>query len=408
MTATALPPHIPAAASRDFDYIADPMFSCADPHAVLKSLPNIFYTPRNQGHWVVTGFEECQQILRNPAAFSSRWVTIPAAFDRPPFIPLEIEGETHARYRRFLFPLLAPRTVARYESRAREITNELISGFIERGNCEFTREFARQMPVTMFVEIAGLPQQDHARFAGWAADVFETVDTMRRHRAWNDMREYLGGLLEQRQQVPREDLLSAVANAKIEGNALTLDQKLGMSLTLVLAGLDTVASQLTWFAAFLAEHPTHHAQLREDPSLAAAAVEELLRRYGDDPVVRIVAQDTDFHGFQLKAGEMVQCLTPAAGLDERVFTDALNVDFKRQAKAHLAFGGGAHQCAGSHLARLELRVFLQEWPRRIPQFSVQPGATLRGRGGAILSIEELPLTWPLRSSIADPGGARRR
>jgi len=160
------------------------------------------------------------------------------------------------------------------------------------------------------------------------------------------------------------------------------------------AGLDTVSSGMGFMARFLAESPAHRRQLVEDPSLIPNAVEEMLRRFGVSTPSRQVSQDLEVAGVAMKAGDMVLMPVTLYGLDERVYPDPLSVDFRRKdASFSLVFGTGVHRCIGSFLARLELRIFLETWLERIPDFSIAPGQKPRARAGVVNSMLSLPLAW---------------
>ena len=199
--------------------------------------------------------------------------------------------------------------------------------------------------------------------------------------------------VKERRANPGSDLISTIAIARIDGELLDDFTLTGMITLLLMAGLDTVASTLGFFARFLALNPAHRRQLVADPSLIPNAVEELLRRFPVAILAREVRKDCEFAGVSVKAGEMVVAPTQLYGLDERKFEAPVGVSFTRDKPIHATFGGGVHRCMGSMLARAELRIFLEEWLKRIPEFSVKPGAKVRVSARAVATITELPLVW---------------
>jgi len=209
--------------------------------------------------------------------------------------------------------------------------------------------------------------------------------------------EYFQQVLDQRTLEPREDLLSGFLTAEVDGDRLSREQILDICFLFLIAGLDTVSASLDCFFFYLAEHPGRRREVVRDPSLIPAVVEELLR--WETPVVavaRVAAKDTEVGGFPIKAGEPVMALIGSANTDESELADAQVVRWDRRANRHLGFGGGIHRCLGSHLARMELRVALQVWHKRIPDYQVRPGAELAFTNG-VRSLDTFPML--LGSSI---------
>jgi cytochrome P450 len=162
---------------------------------------------------------------------------------------------------------------------------------------------------------------------------------------------------------------------------------------LLIGGLDTVASMMGFIGRFLAESPAHRKQLIDKPELIGKASDEFMRRF---PIVnqgRTVARDFEYKGVQMKKGDMIMMPTALHGLDERKFERPLEVDFNRPTPVHSTFGNGPHRCPGSYLARVELRVFMEEWLKRIPDFRVKQGETVGFRAGVNATVTYLPLTW---------------
>jgi cytochrome P450 len=203
--------------------------------------------------------------------------------------------------------------------------------------------------------------------------------------------EYFNEVLDEREANRQDDLLSHFLDAEVEGEKLTRNDILDICFLFLIAGLDTVTATLDCMFSFLAQNPGHRQQLVDDPSLISSAVEELLR--WETPVMGVVrasVEDTSLGGCPVKKGDQVMIMIGSANTEEGEFEDADTVRFDREANRHIAFGGGIHRCLGSHLARLELRVALREWHRRIPEYSVEPDHTLVYTGG-IRSIDYFPM-----------------
>ena len=182
-------------------------------------------------------------------------------------------------------------------------------------------------------------------------------------------------------------------DVEVDGDRLDRDEILDVCFLFLIAGLDTVTDSLDCFMAYLAQHPAHRQELVDDPGVIPSAVEELLRTESPVPgVARIVAVDAELGGCPLHAGDIVSVIIGAANSDDEAFPDAESVDFRRDPNRHLAFGGGVHRCLGSHLARLELRVALREWHRRIPAYHIEDGVTLEYTP-ALRQVEHLPIVF---------------
>jgi cytochrome P450 len=200
----------------------------------------------------------------------------------------------------------------------------------------------------------------------------------------------------QRKAKPGNDAISAIANGTVDGRPLTDTEIFAMCSVVLFGGLDTVAAMLGLIAKFLAEHPGHRKQLIDEPGLIPAAVEELLRRHHLVNIARVAARDFVYKGIEFKQGDAVLTPTPLAGLDDRVYADPLAVDFHRKGPPNLVFGRGVHQCIGSYLARTELKVFIEEWLKRIPDFHIKPGGKVEMRGGRVHTVAHLPLAWEVK------------
>ncbi len=196
--------------------------------------------------------------------------------------------------------------------------------------------------------------------------------------------------LDARVREPRDDVLGHLVALEGQGE-LTRDESLSISHLLLTAGLDTVTDSLECSFVFLAEHPEHQRQLAADPSLVPAAVEELLRWMNPVPtIVRVAMEDTELDGCPIAKGTRMSVLLASTNLDENRFEDPATVDFRRPVNKHIGFGLGIHRCLGSHLARMELRVALREWHRRIPDYHLPAGHVIRW-SPALREILHLPI-----------------
>jgi cytochrome P450 len=336
-------------------------------------------------------------VLADSDHFSSRRIIVEAGErDTPPLVPLQLDPPAHAPYRALLQAALSPRAVGQLGERARELSIQLIEGFKPDGQCEFISQFAQHLPIAIFMEIVGLPASDRPLLTGISEIAMRGETAAERNEAAGKLMAYGMGKVAERRANPGNDLISTIAKAEIGGKPIDDFPLTGLILLLLLGGLDTVASTLGFFAQFLATHPEHRRQLIENPDLISNATEELLRRYAIAFLGREVKADVELGGVQLKAGEMVLIPSMMDGLDEHKFADPLTVDFNREKPgANSTFGGGVHRCVGSMLARTELRIFLEEWLKRIPDFSIKPGSTPAVAARSVATITSLELIWPV-------------
>ena len=380
---------------------ANDMSSCPQP--VYKMMrENAPVIRLNEQSVLVTRHDGVMQALRGAEVFSSDMDAIALGNVRP-LIPLQIDPPEHLKYRKLLDPLFAPREVAALETEVRRLTNELVDAFIADGQVEFNTAFAVPLPCTVFLALLGLPQDDLPLFLRIKDDIIRPpglagpeADVIRKRTA-QEIYSYFEPIIESHRDEPRDDLITRLIDAEVDGNKLTDEDILDICFLFLIAGLDTVTATLTCSVAYLAQHPEHRGELVDDPSLIPAAIEELLRWETPVPgVARVLAHDTEIAGESLSAGTRVTVLIGSANTDEAEFADAETVDFHRESNRHLSFGGGVHRCLGSHLARLELRVALEELHRRLPDYALPPDTQLIYADG-LRTVEHLPL-------VFTPGG----
>jgi cytochrome P450 len=392
------PAHVPANRIVDFDYIADPQMA-VDPHAAylrLRDGPSLLYSIRHGGHWIVTRQEVMAEIFHDSETFSNYPRVIPRSISglggKPqPFS--DIDPPDNMKYRLLLQQVLNPRAVQAFEAEAREAMIDLVEEVLPRGECEFSSEIAQRLPVNIFMRWTDLPFEDRFRLMDWVDTIMGDVEPERRRAAKDAILNYVDGIVDRRQAHPGDDVISHLVNGEVDGRPVTREEGRAMVANLVNGGLDTVRNMMGFIALFLAQSAGHRRELAQQPALIPAAIEELLRWAAIPNMSRCVKVDTVVDGVSLKAGDMVLMPLVLAGRDDHAYQNAMGVDFHRERLRHLAFGTGAHLCPGMHLARIELRVFLEEWLKRIPEFGIAPGRTPRTRGGIILAVRELPLTW---------------
>jgi cytochrome P450 len=379
---------------RDFDFLTqvegDDLWGW---WAQLHDGPEIFYTPRNGGHWVLTRHEAIAEVMADYKRFSSRQQTVPVAGKPFSLPPIEIDPPLHGDYKRLIAPWFTPKAMIGMETDARDLCVELIEGFRDRGQCDFASEFALVMPIGIFLKLVDLPSLDRLQLIG-IAEKMVRGDGQEQAEGFADAFAYLDIKLEERRRNPGTDMLSAIVTGTIEGGRLlTAEEARLMGALLLAGGLDTVAGMMGFITHYLAQHPEHRRLLAREPERIHSAVEELMRRHQIANVAREVIADIEYGGVTMRAGDMVLTPTTMAALDDRHYSDPMTVDFDRANKRSLVFGNGPHQCIGAYLARTELRVFLREWLARIPEFRLVPGDPPRMFSGRANTVQYLPLEW---------------
>ena len=397
LQALPLPSHVPRDLVRHYDIYerlaGDGDFQGWFAGLHHKGYPDLFWTTANGGHWVVTRGTILNDVLTNPGLFSSRVGIVPVErqMATPPF-PISLDPPEHTRYRAVLNGAFSPRVVTPLGEEAGALTRQLIDGFHHKGGCEFMGEVSRILPISIFMRMVGIPD-NHREL------LLELVDEMIRPTKVDDdaanrgLTDYARDTVRQRRGNPGGDLLSRLCQAEVDGEKLTEDQLTGMTILLLLGGLDTVAAVLGFTMNYLARHPQTRGELVARPELIPKAVEEMLRRFPVSSLGRIVTRDTEFHGVPLRKDDMIITPTMSHGMDDREFADPTDVDFARKVVFHGTFGNGPHRCLGSMLARVELRAFLQEWLARIPDFRVRADAELVVDTGMVVALHSLPLEW---------------
>ncbi|HSV35366.1 MAG TPA: cytochrome P450 [Ramlibacter sp.] len=395
----AAPAHVSPERVVDFDYLAPPGHE-EDVHRAWHRLhdlgvPPIVWTAHHGGHWIATRADDIDAMQMDAARFSHSAITVPKSAQVVRIVPLELDPPEHTPFRALLSPKFGPRFVADLEASVRALTNELIDGFIGQGECEFVDAFAKRLPIVVFLRLVDLPLADRDELLEMT-EAAVRGSAERRLWAYGQLQQYVGKWIAARRAQPGPDLFSAMVNAKVQGRDYTPQETFGMLVNVIFGGLDTVAASLGFLTRHLAENADSRRELAANPSLIPAAIEEFLRRFGVPNTARVITHDFEYGGVRFKAGEQIMLPKVLHGLDARRYPNPLKVDFARPASRHAAFGDGPHRCPGAGLARMELRVFLEEWLRRIPDFGIKPGERPRTSSGQVNGMLHLPLAWPAR------------
>jgi len=360
--------------------------------------------------WYLLSYADIRAALHDHELFSSR--SVQYLGDSPQrLLPEELDPPEHAKYRRLLNAPLSPNAIRAREEQIRTLCVALIDEIAPRGECDFLTGFAQRFPTTIFLDLMGLPAGKAAEFVARAQTVLHATgeqdpDFSQRGAAAMGIIADIGSAVASRRETPRDDLISRLLSSTVDDRPLTDDELYQLGFLLYLAGLDTVANVLTYSFRFLAGRPDLRSLLRDEPGTIPQAVEELLRFFSIASTVRVVTSDTTFAGCPMKAGDRVVLPTASAGRDGGEYDNPDQFRLDRFPNPHLAFGAGPHRCAGAHLARLELRIALEEWHRRIPDYERADDEPVTEYVGAVAGLTALPLRWQPQDGGHQNGGDR--
>jgi cytochrome P450 len=363
----------------------------------MKHLPFFRSTVGPVGHWVFTDLDIIRDAYQSPDLLSSSAI-VPTQPDPPYFlIPEMVDPPLHTKYRQLLSPRFSPGTIAALEDKVRARCIALLEPLAERGSCDFVKDFGSHYPTTVFMDLMGLPLSEFDQFMEWEDAILHLTheddpDGSRAYAAQVAVMEYFKGLIVDRRQDPTDDLTSFIVNGRLDGELLAEQDILFTLLLMFMAGLDTVTQQLAYSFLHLATHPEDRRRIVEHPEIIPDAVEEFLRAYAIVVPGRKATRDEVFHGCPISKGDMVILPLVAANHDPRTFSEPDKVILDRKPNPHLAFGAGPHRCIGSHLARREMRIALEEWHKRIPDYRLADGGEPQEHGG-MMGMHNLPLVW---------------
>src|SRR6059058_3809578 len=397
-SASYLPEHPPVNDwVNDFDH-TDPRWT-EDPFPIweeLRAASPVVHTDRFLGCYMPTTYQAVKQIAYDTEHFSSRRVIVrdvrPEQIGSAP--PITSDPPEHKPAKQLLLPPFTPDAMKKLEPRVRAICNELIDEFIADGKCDAAARYTRHIPVRAIAHMLGIPERDGDLFIKWIHEILELgiKDDEALMRGVHEMTAYFAGHIELRKTHPTDDLISTLMNARDKnGQPLSDTHVLGSLRLLLIAGIDTTWSGIGASLWHLAKTPADRDRLIAEPELMPTAIEEFLRAYSPVTMAREVMKETVISGCPVKPGNMVLLSFPAANRDPAMFPDADRVVIDRKENRHAAFGLGIHRCIGSNLARMEIRVALQEWLARIPTFRLDANGAVKWSEGTVRGPRRLPL-----------------
>jgi cytochrome P450 len=386
----------------DFDH-TDPGW-VADPYPIWADLRQrcpVAHSDRYGGTWLPVTHELVSEVAYDTEHFTSRSIVVserrPGPDDLPAPIglspPITSDPPYHGIVRKMLLPAFTPGPIAALEPFTRQLCRDLLAATEGRSALDAATDYAQHIPVRVIVRFLGFPQEDADIFRRFIRQVLEDVDQPadERRETLKELDAYMDAQIAEHIADPRDDLTSFLLGAEVGGEKLSIGHVRGTMILLMIAGIDTTWSAIGASLWHLAQHPADRRRLAGDPALMDTAVEEFLRAYAPVTMARLVARDFDFHGHQLREGDWLLLPFPAANRDPGVFENPDVVQLDRASNRHAAFGLGRHRCLGSNLARMELRVALEEWLARYPDFELADPAAVTWSGGQVRGPRTLPV-----------------
>ncbi len=368
----------------------------------LRQVCPIARTDRRGRAWLPTTYEDVTAMAKDIEHFSSANTSVIDALDEPetPILtyglpPITSDPPLHTWTRRLLLPWFSHDRVKSYEPMTRDLCGSLIDAHLAAGKADAASDYAQQIPVRVIGSILGIPEELADTFTGWVRDSLEFADDPERvERGMFGIGYYLWDRINERRETDGDDLLTYLLHAKAEDGGAVDDMViLGMAMLTMIAGIDTTWSAIGSSLWHLATNDEDRERLVANPALLDTAVEELLRAYSPVTMARLVTEDVEFNGCPMKKGDKLLMNFPAANRDPAAFERADEVLLDREQNRHVAFGSGIHRCAGSNLARMELRVALEEWLARVPVFHLADGAEVLWAGGQVRGPRQLDVVF---------------
>jgi cytochrome P450 len=388
----------------DFDH-TDPQW-VADPYPIwdeLRVTCPVAHSERYGGTWLPVSYEDVSAVAYDTEHFTSRSVVVsevrPGPDDPPAPVglapPITSDPPFHALARRLLLPAFSPKSIEALEPFTRELCQELLDKIADKGEVDAAVDYAQHIPLRVIVGMLGFPQEDADVFRRFIRMVLEDVDLSAEERQAQvddgDLETYIDARIAEHRAHPQDDLTTFLLNAELDGNKLDPDHVRGTMVLLMIAGIDTTWSAIGASLWHLAQNETDRKRLASEPGLMTTAVEEFLRAYAPVTMARLVAKDLEFQGCPMKEGDWLLLPFPAANRDPDVFADADKVVLDRAENRHAAFGLGIHRCLGSNLARMELRVALEEWMKRFPDFELADRSKVTWSAGQVRGPRSIPV-----------------
>ncbi len=375
----------------------------------------VAHTERWSGSWMPTNYEDLYKIAQDIQHFSSEDVLVAPGGPGPDedaepdeslpeelrdyqvgAPPITSDPPEHTWARRLLLPPFSNKSIAKWEPSTRELCRSLVDGFIDKGRADGAVDYAQQIPPKVIARMLGIPQEEAATFTEWVRGFLElgltNVDIQ--SESARNIFTYLWDRIQEHKEKPGDDLIDYLLSAEVDGEPVAETHILGTCFLILVAGIDTTWSSIGSAMWHLAQNPQDRKRLIEEPELISSAVEELLRAYSPVTMARVLREDYEYNGCKMAEGDKVLMNFPAANRDPAKFKDPDKVIIDREDNPHIAFGVGIHRCAGSNLARMEMRVAIEEWLARIPDFRLEDPDAVTWAGGQVRGPRTMSIVWP--------------
>jgi cytochrome P450 len=373
-----------------------------DPYPIQDELRErcpIAHTDRFGGGWLPVRYEDVAAIAYDTERFSSRSI-IMGNFRPPVDIapiggspPISSDPPFHHDARKLLLPAFTKTAVSKLEPATRAFCHALIDKFEGNETVDAAGDYAQHIPMRVIADMLGFPPEDGPKFREFVENTLEGINLEPEERIarMSKLFDYILDQIHDHLARPREDLTTFLIDAELYGRKLEADHVAGTMVLLLIAGIDTSWSAIGASLWHLAKNPADRERLVAESRLLPTAVEEFLRAYAPVTMARLVKDDMNWNGVDMKAEDWILLSFPAANRDPAQFERANEVIIDREVNRHAAFGLGIHRCVGSHLARMELRVALEVWLERIPDFSLADPDAVTWSTGQIRGPRHLPL-----------------
>ena len=393
MPTIEIPNHVPAERVFDVDLFDDALTT--DAHTRLAEFrgcyPDVFYTPRNGGHWIVQRQDLINAVVSRTDQFSSRQQQLPPIEPAIELFPLTLDPPESIPYRLALMRHFGAKHINAMKDDIRALTIDLLDRIDPGQPFEFVRALGAGLPVTVFMKLMGLPLEQFDQFRNLVMEYFSLIPDERRVELYLQIDGMMKSLIDERRTSPGDDLMSRLLGEEINGAPFSDADMNKVANLLFMAGMDTVANAAAHMFYYLSSRAEVQRALAADSDLIPKFVEESLRMYGVVNTPRQVRRDTELDGVAMRRGDMVVAMLTLAGRDERIVDNPDAFDLSRTSHPHMTFGGGPHVCVGQHPARLELRILVEEWFKRFGAFRVEPGFDVKFHPWIVIQLANLRL-----------------
>lgn len=402
----------------NFDHVNPPIGPDGTPYAHYTAMiaaaqdtgHYVGWSNNHGGFWLVMGYPECVDVMRSPHLFSNAEPTLPRYATNEPIMIAGQDDPDHKFARALVNRPFNPAGVKIYSAIVRENVHLLIDGIIAAGQADLAQIIAKPVPAMVTALLMGVPAEEGPRFSHWISCVSEGQDVTDENASADiaEMYRYFEDTIARHRANPGEDILSHVVHANVDGRTFTQGELLGFCVSLMIGGIDNSYRLISAILWRLSWDTALRRRLICEPALIPSAIEEALRYYSPAFTVREVAQDNEFHGAMMKAGDILLIGNPLANRDPRIFEDPGSFIADRKPNNHLGLGMGIHRCLGAHLIALEAKIVVEEFLTRIPELSFDETIGAQWIGGQVAGMEQVPVTFPAGTPRTSAQGSQSR